>query len=58
MREITQENYFYKTQAKWMPCAIPERQPDFISDSGSRYWYGPNGVTRSSNHWGTVGTCK
>jgi hypothetical protein len=31
---------------------IRERQPDFISASGSMYWRTARGVYRLSNHWG------
>lgn len=58
MREISQLNYYYKTQATWKECIIPDRHPDYISESGSQYWYSSDGVTRFSDHWGSVSTCK
>ena len=33
----------------------PAREPDFVSASGSKYWYMPYGLVRQSNHWGSVG---
>jgi hypothetical protein len=35
----------------------PEGQPDFVSESGSAYWYTNQGVYRASNHWGNVASC-
>ena len=45
-------NYFMATKADFTSCAKPETKPDYISDSGSRYWYTDEGVIRFSNHWG------
>ena len=39
-------------------CNKPKRKPDFVSQSGSKYWYGTkNGKPyeiRQSNHWSEV----
>jgi hypothetical protein len=32
--------------------------PNFISDSGSQYFYSEKGLYRLSNHWGRLGNCK
>lgn len=52
---ITFENYFMNTEAVFKGCKIPKREPDFISKSGSKYWYGINKtgkfVIRFSDHW-------
>lgn len=32
--------------------AAPDRKPDYVSKSGSKYWYEDNGVYRQANHWG------
>ena len=32
--------------------------PDYISYSGSKYWYRDGGVYRYSNHWGIVKRCR
>lgn len=53
-------NFHRCTAAVWTPVRCPRRKPDYISDSGSRYWYTADGkaVIRSSNHWGEgVGNC-
>lgn len=36
----------------------PDRQPDFTSRTGSRYWFTDAGVFRYSNHWARVANCK
>lgn len=39
------------TRATFTPHPVPNRTPDYMSDSGSQYWYTPTGVIRYSNHW-------
>lgn len=49
---------FYEgTYAKFVPCKKPARKPDFISDSGSQYWYVRGAVIRFADHWGNVASC-
>ncbi len=37
---------------------LPENlTPNFVSDSGSKYYYTDKGVYRVSDHWGNVKTC-
>jgi len=37
---------------------LPNRSADFISKSGSKYWYEVDSVIRESNHWGrTIASC-
>ena len=39
---------------------VPETKPDFVSRSGSKYWYDKKNKTviRQSDHWGrTIATC-
>lgn len=37
---------------------IPQREPDFKSRSGSKYWYENDFVIRQSDHWGrTIASC-
>lgn len=55
--EFSESNFFVGTEADFVPCAMPNRKPDYISDSGSKYWYEKGGVIRSSNHWGYVASC-
>ena len=55
---ITEENFFTSTVATFTPTEKPKRPPDYISGSGSQYWYTEDGVTRYSDHWGSdVATC-
>ena len=49
--KINKNNYYTSTYAKFVECATPRRKPDYISSSGSRYWYTKNGVIRKSDHW-------
>lgn len=36
----------------------PSKEPDYVSKSGSMYWYTHDGVYRVSSHWGDdIGTC-
>jgi hypothetical protein len=52
------DNFFLATVADWMLCEIPDRDPDFVSWSGSAYWHLGNRVRRLSDHWGIVASCK
>ena len=47
----TKDNYYTSTYAKFVECATPRRKPDYISSSGSMYWYSKTGVIRKSDHW-------
>ena len=46
------ETFFDYTLAVFEETGKPEGDPDFISSSGSRYWYSPEGVVRGADHWG------
>lgn len=50
-------NYTHGTSAKFSPASRPDKKPDYVSKSDSEYWISPMGVTRGSDHWGTVGSC-
>lgn len=52
------ENFYKATVADWNRCEIPERDPDYVSFSGSAYWDYGNRVRRLSDHWGEVASCK
>lgn len=52
-----EDNFFKGTAASFSSCEMPAYAPDHISESGSKYWYFPEGVIRASDHWGTVATC-
>lgn len=62
-RVFDRENFNRGTIAIWEPCESPSptddkfMRADFVSDSGSRYWFYENGVVRMSDHWGEVGGC-
>lgn len=38
--------------------SITDLKPNFISKSGSSYYYTEQGVYRQSNHWGRAANCK
>ena len=50
-REINETNFFINTKAKWDYAETPKDEPDYVSDSFSKYWFFKNGVVRSSDHW-------
>jgi len=52
-----ESNFHINSKAIFTPCDMPTGQPDFVSDSGSSYWYMNGGVVRVSNHWGHVASC-
>lgn len=52
MTTTTTENFFEATAAVFDICETPDRTPDFVSGSGSAYWYENGGVVRCSDHWG------
>lgn len=61
IEKITFDNFYKGTKADFkeiMKAGIPKRKPDFVSDSGSKYWFTANSVIRQSNHWGELDTCK
>lgn len=51
-------DFYVATIADWHRCEIPDRDPDYISYSGSAYWKYNNRVRRLSDHWGMVSTCR
>lgn len=59
--ERTISNFNNNSFTTFKECKTPNRHPDFISLSGSRYWYGSNKngqyVIRQSDHWGKVSSC-
>lgn len=51
-------NFFVSTKADFAKCDKPAREPDYVSGSGSAYWYTEDGVIRMSDHWGAgVASC-
>lgn len=53
-----QTNFFERSLATWTPCVAPTGAPDFVSPSGSTYWYAKDGVIRLSDHWNGVASCR
>lgn len=54
---INLQNFMFDTFAKFRKCAEPMREADYVSESGSRYWYENGEVIRQSDHWGHVASC-
>lgn len=56
--EISHNNFFSSTAAVFKGCKTPKRKFNFISESGSAYWYGEDSigayVIRQSDHWVNV----
>lgn len=58
MSEYNESNFFETTSAVFDICERPERTPDFVSGSGSEYWYEDGKVIRNSDHWGNgIASC-
>jgi hypothetical protein len=58
--EISFSNFHLNTIADFSSIyrsEVPSRKPDFISDSGSKYWYDGEYVIRQADHWGELGEC-
>lgn len=51
MAKFNKENFCKDTWAIFNSARRPKRDPDYISESGSLYWYTQKGVYRCSNHW-------
>lgn len=45
------DTFFKFSLANWTASERPNRQPDHVSESGSKYWYTQEGVYRESDHW-------
>ncbi len=58
MALFNKDNFMLGTFADFKKCKRPKTDPDFVSDSGSKYWYVDDGVIRASSHWGPgIRTC-
>lgn len=49
---ITESDFYDTTAAIFEQAERPSADPDYVSASGSTYWYTAEGVYRLSNHWG------
>ena len=55
---MDRHNFFEKTKALWeLVDEKPNKEPDFVSESRSAYWYTKEGVYRHADHWGQVNGC-
>lgn len=55
---IDRKTFYKSTKADFASCDRPDREPDYVSASGSAYWYGDDGVVRASTHWGAkIASC-
>lgn len=54
IRKINKENYFNNTKGRFVECERPKKEPDFVSTTGSKYWYIRGGVIRQSSHWSNI----
>lgn len=55
---FNRSNFHKRTFCIFRETELPGRKPDFVSKSGSSYWFDNSGVYRSSNHWGRAANCK
>lgn len=55
---FNRSNFHKNTFCIFKHSEMPLRAPDFISKSGSRYWFSDEGLFRTSNHWGRAARCK
>ena len=55
--KVTVDDFHKNTKTIFEICETPNIEPDYISDSGSKYWYTDSGVFREADHWGDVATC-
>lgn len=57
--EADENTFFTRTMAEFKEVLEkPNREPDYISNSGSKYWYSKKGVIREADHWGdSISTC-
>lgn len=51
-------NFYNNSIGMFEESDAPDSEPDYISYSGSEYWYTPEGVYRRSDHWGSyISSC-
>lgn len=58
-RDFGPDNFYVETDANFSEIGErPLGEPDYTSESGSEYWYLPDGVVRGADHWGYgIGGC-
>lgn len=55
------QNFFKNTYCVFKMVhaqVLKDKEPQYISRSGSKYFYTDEGVYRSSSHWGKAASCK
>lgn len=59
MTTINKDNFFKNTYGVFRSLSNFSiyGDPDFVSESGSKYWYLDHGLIRQSDHWGSVSSC-
>ena len=58
MNYANKNNFYINSEADFEYCEKPDRECDYISASGSEYWYSEDGVYRNSDHWGNgIASC-
>lgn len=52
-RVIDKTNFHLKSFGLFVRCKTPDAEPDFVSNSGSKYWFIDDDKTlvRQANHW-------
>ena len=56
--KYNRDNFYKDTFARFTACKQPKAKPDYVSTSGSAYWFRRGGVIRRSDHWGSnVASC-
>lgn len=57
LQKVT-KNYKFGTYGVFKACKVPQRTPDHVSPSGSKYWFGANKrgdyMIRYSDHWSRI----
>lgn len=57
-QQTNRDNFYTWTSADFRYRKTrPSRRPDYVSKSGSAYWFTVRGVVRGSDHWGYVASC-
>lgn len=58
-KKYNKYNFFKHTFCEWKSVeGVPNRKADYISKSGSRYFFTEEGVFRIANHWGRAANCR
>jgi len=55
--KVNNHNFLTNTRVSFKRCKIPDKEPEYISDSKSKYWLSRRGVYRYSDHWGLIASC-